>query len=248
MSILEANEICDQLRRLMTSKVKVEVCEKNTGRTCAKHLEREITDLPGFQVELNRLWKQLIPIYRADPKNVRIVLIRHVNNVIGCLDALENLGGKFIAKQKKPACGGNFWELNHELGKIFRKHKREVCDYIFCENPEAMFQAGLSPNLAVQKLSKVQVILVELGDLPSDKKKSVKQRFEWLLKSGFFQFRSIESKPKMKQLKKASKIIGCTIRYLQDLESEMKDSGQNPWSGNPPSDPRDELFDDLGEN
>lgn len=250
MAVRESKIICDHLKDLMESKVKVEVCETKAKPSCAHRLEQQLEHLPEYQQEVAMHTDRLLRLYLADPEGIRPFLINHVLMLIGCIKAQDSFYRKHYpsAVKRQGPCDSSFLRLHIENLSFFREHKELLCLYIFSDNAQLQLVAALSPEQALDRISSnVQIVLVELGALPPGEELSKKKRFELLLDAGFLKFMNIKYAPKTDQLEKAAEIVGCTVRYLQELVENMKIDGRNPFTGNA-MDSKDRLLNNFNEN
>ena len=250
MAILEAKRICDLLKGLMLSKVSIEICESRSNRSCAQRLELELSNFSNFEAEAASMMDRLLILYQADPERLRPLLMKHALQVVKCMNALDNFYGTHFRKTRRHGlCENSFLRLHIEKLEFFREHKELLCLFIFDFDWLQQFISTLSPRTALSRLMpEVKVLVVGVEDRPEEKKDSVKTRFRLLLDSGFFDFQEIKFAPKMDQLNLAAAIVGCSIRYLQILEEEMRTQGQDPFPKDKGKDPGDELFEHLPKN
>lgn len=235
----------------MESKVKISLCESKSIRSCAQRLEEELKLLPEFRGEVNSLTDRLIKLYEADPEGIRPFLIHHVVMIMGCISAQNTLyrahyGG---AAKRQGLCDTAFLQLHIEKLYFFKSQKDLLCLFIFNDHAQLQLMAALSPRQALDRISpNVEIVLVELGTLPPGQELSKKKRFERLIQAGYFEFRNIRYAPKMEQLEKAAIIVGCSLRYLQELVDGMKIDGRDPFPGAVDKDGKDRLLGDFNQN
>ena len=250
MAIVEAMRICDLLKGLMLSKVRIDICETKSNRSCAKRLEQELSDFWKFEGEAASMTESLLKLYEADPEGLRALLIMHALLIIECMNALDNLYGTHFREAKRHGiCDSSFLRLHIEKLIFFRQHKELLCLYIFSFDQNQQLISTLSPRTALSRLMpEVKVVVVGVGDLPEKEKETVKKRFKLLLDSGFSNFNGIRFAAKKDQLNLAAQIVGCSIRYLQVLEEEMKSEGQDPFPEDELGDSRDDFNNKISKN
>ena len=230
MAINEAIRTCELLTALLESKIKMNICESRKDARCSRRLKLELERLEEFKSELNLLSGRLTALFRLDRQGVRPLMLMQAAKALDCINAFDTFYQiRFKDYMKQGCCDNYFLVLSKEISDILRGYKRFLCAFIFNDTPgqgDSLLHY-LSPKTGLEDLLKrVEVIVVEPGDLPPGAEKSKKMRIELLLESGFFAYEEIRFRSKKEKLDLAAEIVGCSLRHVQSALDELKKEGR----------------------